>query len=283
MIIALLGKAGVGKTTIAKEMEKYIKDSFVIDGDELRAETANLDIGAQGREANMHLGFERARRLSDLGFTVFIAMQAPFKNIRNMYLNSMDIQIELTNSGENPKDDKGYNKNFNPDYSDVLITMDLQNFTPEKFYDLIFPKILVPARFQGFHKGHKVVLEEAKRISPNITIGLRVDGEDIIDLDKNIKLLESKGYKTVKTPNIEEDWTEFANNYDGYVQGNPMVIKKFENSNCKLYHVPRYGDVSGTNIRNDVKNGSEVLNNVDEDVKKLIEETIKKPKRKKKK
>ena len=70
MIIVLLGKSGAGKTTIAKAMEKYVKDSFVIDGDELRAETSNLDISFQGREANMHLGFSRARRLSDLGFTV---------------------------------------------------------------------------------------------------------------------------------------------------------------------------------------------------------------------
>ena len=180
MIVTLLGGAGAGKTTIAKAMEKYVKDSFVIDGDELRAETANMDIGVNGREVNMHLGFSRARRLSDLGFTVFMAMQAPIKEIRDQYLTKHDVEILVINNGDNPKDAKGYNKNFDPDYSGVNKTQILQEFSEDSFYDLVFPKVLVPARFQGFHKGHKVVLEEAKRLSPNDTVGLRVDGGDII-------------------------------------------------------------------------------------------------------
>lgn len=272
MIVALLGKSGAGKTTIAKAMEKYVKDSFVIDGDELRYETFNLDIGISGRESNMHLGYSRARRLSDLGFTVFVAMQAPIREIREKYLNEFDIQILVQNTGTNPKDDAGYNKKFNPDYSDVTKRQNLQSFIPEKFYEKFFPKVLVPARFQGFHKGHKVVIAEAKRLSPNITIGLRVDNEDIIDLDKNIKLLESKGYKTIKTPQIDENWTKFADEYDIYVQGNPVVIAKFNKSTCRLFFVPRYGDVSGTNIRNDVEGNS---NNIDDDVKELVKESIK--------
>jgi len=274
MIVTLLGGAGAGKTTIAKAMEKYVKDSFVIDGDELRAETSNMDIGFSGREANMHLGFSRARRLSDLGFTVFIAMQAPIKEIREQYLTKYDLEIIIENVGDNPKDDMGYNKNFNPDYSGVHLTQILQEFDEHSFYSYIFPKVLVPARFQGFHKGHKVVLEEAKRLSPNVTVGLRVDGEDIIDLDKNIKLLESRGYNTIKTPDIDEDWTDFANKFDYYVQGNPMVIEKFKDSNCELFHVPRYGDVSGTNIRETVSLGLDVLTDVDRDVMDLIKESI---------
>jgi len=274
MIILLLGKSGAGKTTIAKEMEKYVKDSFVIDGDELREETKNLDISFQGRESNMRLGLGRARRLSDLGFTVFVSMQAPIKEIRSEFLDENDIQILVENFGDNPKDDMGYNKNFNPDYSDVFLKQSLQDFTPSKFYDIFFKKVLVPARFQGFHKGHKVVLEEAKRISPNITIALRVDGEDIINLEKNMEILKSRGYKVIKSPNIDEDWTDFANQYDIFVQGNPVVIEKFKNSNCELRFIPRYGDVSGTNIRNMIKNGEEPTFNIDDDVLKMIKETV---------
>lgn len=275
MIVALLGKAGVGKTTIAKAMEKYVKDSFVIDGDELRAETNNTDIDLSGRESNMHLGYSRARRLSDLGFTVFVSMQAPIKEIRDQYLNEYDIEIIIENHGDNPKEDMGFNKNFQADYSNIYNTLVLQDFTPELFYNVFFPKVLVPARFQGFHKGHKVVLAEAKRISPNITVGLRVDDGDIIDLEKNIALLESKGYKTVKTPSITEDWTQFANQYDIYVQGNPLVIEKFKDSDCQLFLVPRYGDVSGTQIRTAIKFDKETTHNIDDDVHKLLKESIK--------
>jgi len=271
VIVALLGKSGAGKTYISQEMERYIKDSFVIDGDELRAETYNQDLGTSGREANMHLGYSRARRLSDLGFTVFIAMQAPIKEIRDQYLTEDDIQIIVENKGDNPKDQKGYNKHFNPDYSGISNIQILQDFSPEKFYNKYFPKVLVPARFQGFHKGHKVVLEEAKRLSPNITIGMRVDENDIIGLEDNINLLKSRGYKVIKTPDINDDWTEFANQYDIYVQGNPMVIKKFQNSNCKLKFIPRYGSVSGTNIRKNINYSD---HNIDQDVKELVKKYI---------
>lgn len=275
MIVTLLGKSGAGKTTVAKAMEKYVKDSFVIDGDELRAETSNHSIATSGREANMHLGFSRARRLADLGFTVFVAMQAPLKEIRDQYLDKNDIEIVISNIGDNPKDALGYNANFNPDYSGVTKSLVLQDFTPESFYDTYFPKVLVPARFQGFHKGHKIVMEEANRLSPNVTIGLRVDGEDVIDLDKNIKMLESKGYATVKTPSIDEDWTDFANGYDIYVQGNPMVIKKFENAKCRHLFIPRYGDVSGTITREMVDKSESVSYNIDSDVEQLIKESLK--------
>ena len=271
MIIALLGKAGAGKTYIAKEMEKYVKDSFVIDGDELRTETKNIDLSNKGRSYNMHLGYSRARRLSDLGFTVFVAMQAPILEIREQYLNDFDIQILVENIGDNPKDQKGYNKNFNPDYSNVKHKIILQDFTVESFYNKFFPKVLVPARFQGFHKGHKVVLEEAKRISPNVTVGLRVDEGDVIDLEENIELLKSYGYKVIKTPDINEDWTDFANQYDWYVQGNPMVIEKFKDSRCKLYHVPRYGNVSGTSIRANLENAT---HQIDDKVKKVLEKYV---------
>ena len=262
MIVALLGKSGVGKTTIAEEMEKIVPDSFIIDGDDLRAETANTDISLNGREKNIHLGYSRARWLSDLGFTVFVAMQAPIKEIREQYLDDRDIQVLIHNSGPNPKDDMGYNKNFQADYSDVDLEVEFTEFNPEEFYNKIFKKVLVIARFQGMHRGHKIVLEEAKRLSPDITIALRVDEGDQLDLEKNIKLLKNMGYKVIKSPNIDEDnsiWENFVEQYDIVVQGNPVVIEKFQKSidekKVKLHFIPRIGHISATKIRNAIREG----------------------------
>jgi adenylylsulfate kinase-like enzyme len=56
-----MGMAGAGKTTIAEAMERIVPDSFIIDGDDLRAETSNTDLGLDGREKNMNLGLSRAR------------------------------------------------------------------------------------------------------------------------------------------------------------------------------------------------------------------------------
>jgi nicotinamide mononucleotide adenylyltransferase len=264
MIVELLGKAGAGKTTIAEAMEKITPDSFIIDGDDLRAETENTDISLRGREANIHLGYSRARWLSDMGFTVFIAMQAPIKEIRDQYLNENDIEVVINNSGPNPKDDLGYNKNFNADYSGANYHIEFMDFDENEFWNLIFKKVLVIARFQGMHRGHKIVLESAKRISPNITIGLRVDKGDILDLAGNIKLLQDMGFNVIETPNIDDDnsiWEEFVEKYDTVVQGNPMVISKFQKSidtlRVKLLHIPRIGHISATKIRNAIKQGDD--------------------------
>ena len=259
-----MGKAGAGKTPIAEMMEKIVPDSFIIDGDDLRAETANTDVGVNGREKNMHLGFSRARWLSDMGFTVFIAMQSPIKEIRDIYLDERDVKVLVNNSGPNPKEELGYNKNFQADYSDVDLEVELTEFDENIFYNKIFKKVLVIARFQGMHRGHKIVLEEAKRLSPDVTIGLRVDPGDQIDLAKNISLLQDLGYNVIQTPDIDENhsvWEKFVKDYDVVVQGNPVVIEKFQDAIdkniVKLHYVPRVGHISATKIRNALRNGDE--------------------------
>jgi phosphopantetheine adenylyltransferase len=266
MIVALLGKAGAGKTYIAEKMEEIVPDSFIIDGDDLRAETGNVDIGLNGREQNIHLGYSRARWLADLGFTVFVAMQAPIKEIREQYLNENDIQVIVTNKGPNPKDEMGYNDNFAPDYSGVDCAVELTEFDPYSFYDQIFKKVLIIARFQSMHRGHKIIFEEAKRLSPNITVALRVDKGDVLSLDENIKLIRDiyPNYNYVKSPNIDDSnriWEDFVKQYDVVVQGNPDVIKKFQKAVddelVDLHYVPRIGHISATKIREAIKNGNE--------------------------
>jgi nicotinamide mononucleotide adenylyltransferase len=282
MIVALLGKSGVGKTTIAEAMEKMVPDSFIIDGDDLRAETDNIDVGLEGREKNMHLGYSRARWLSDLGFTVFVAMQAPIKEIREQYLNDKDIQVVIENNGDNPRDEKGYNVNFKADYSNADLTyrFNYNSFDPNDFYDMVFRKVLVIARFQGMHRGHKIVLEEAKRLSPNVTIGLRNDEGDLLDLEKNMNLLRSMGYKVIKTPNIDEPnakWIEFVDQYDTVVQGNPVVIEKFvPGAKVGLHYVPRVGHISATKIRQAIKDGDDefALKYVSPEVYKFLKDEL---------
>jgi len=53
-----------------------------------------------------------------------------------------------------------------------------------------------------------------------------------------------------------------------------MVIEKFRNSKCTLFYVPRYGDVSGTNIRNSLANNNDVSKDVDNDVTELIKASL---------
>jgi predicted nucleotidyltransferase len=107
-------------------------------------------------------------------------------------------------------------------------------------------------------------MEVAKRLSPDITIALRADEDDVLDLDSNINLLQEMGYNVIKSPDIDEDddvWEEFVSKYDIVVQGNPVVIKKFQKAiddkRIQLKFVPRVGHISATKIREAVKNGNE--------------------------
>jgi nicotinamide mononucleotide adenylyltransferase len=191
-------------------------------------------------------------------------MQAPIKEIREEYLNEEDIQVVVNNIGPNPKEDKGFNKNFNADYSGIDLEYEFTEFDPKDFYNRIFKKVLVIARFQGFHRGHKLVMEVAKRLSPDITIALRTDEGDMLDLDSNIKLLQDLGYNVIKSPDINENnniWEEFVSEYDVVVQGNPIVIEKFQKAidtnRIQLKFVPRIGHISATRIREAVKNGDD--------------------------
>ena len=191
-------------------------------------------------------------------------MQAPIKEIREQYLNENDIQILIENIGQNEKEKLGYNKNFSADYSGVTRTykFDYDSFDSERFYNQIFPRVLVIARFQGMHRGHKIVLEEAKRLSPNITIGLRNDEGDALNLDGNIDFLKNMGYHVIKTPDLNESkftWEKFVQEYDIVVQGNPDVITKFQEAidhhKVQLHYVPRVGHISATKIRQAIKEG----------------------------
>jgi nicotinamide mononucleotide adenylyltransferase len=201
--------------------------------------------------------------VSDLGFTAIVSAQLPIKEIRDEYLNENDVIVEIVNSGPNPKDEKGYNVNFSADYSDKYTTIDFVDRNINYIYNTVFKRVLVIARFQGLHLGHKLVLESAKRLSPNITIALRVDDDDKLDLDKNIKLLQNLGYHVIKSPNIDEEnevWEKFVSDFDIVVQGNPVVIEKFQkavdDNKVKLHFIPRVGHISETKIREAIKEGN---------------------------
>jgi len=160
----------------------------------------------------------------------------------------------------------GYNDNFNPDYSDVHYSVELTTFDPMEFYNLVFPSVLIIARFQSMHRGHKIIFEEAKRLSPNVTVALRVDEGDMLDLDENIKIIQEiyPNFKYIKSPEItdpDEVWEDFVKDYDIVVQGNPDVIKKFQGAidsgRTQLHFVPRIGHISATKIRKAIKEGNE--------------------------
>jgi adenylylsulfate kinase len=82
MIINLTGQAGAGKSTIARELEKILHNSIIIDGDELREIFINKDYSEEGRRKNITNAYNIARFLEAKGFTPIIALISPYEDLR---------------------------------------------------------------------------------------------------------------------------------------------------------------------------------------------------------
>ena len=82
MIINLTGQAGAGKSTIARELEKILYNSIVIDGDELREIFVNKDYSEDGRRKNITNAYNIARFLESKGFTPIVALISPYEDLR---------------------------------------------------------------------------------------------------------------------------------------------------------------------------------------------------------
>ena len=86
MIYWFTGQPGHGKTTLAKALIAHLRaqgtEPFHVDGDDLRALTANADYSRTGREANIRRAQTIAHYLQNQGRTVVVSLVAPYRNIR---------------------------------------------------------------------------------------------------------------------------------------------------------------------------------------------------------
>jgi adenylylsulfate kinase len=86
MIYWFTGQPGHGKTTLAKALIAHLRaqgtEAFHVDGDDLRALTANADYSRAGREANIRRAQTIAHYLQNQGRTVVVSLVAPYRDIR---------------------------------------------------------------------------------------------------------------------------------------------------------------------------------------------------------
>jgi adenylylsulfate kinase len=92
MIINLTGQAGAGKSTIARELEKILKNPIVIDGDELREIFVNKDYSEDGRRKNITNAYNIARFLEAKGFTPIIALISPYEDLREDLKSTSEVK-----------------------------------------------------------------------------------------------------------------------------------------------------------------------------------------------
>ena len=88
-IIWITGQPGAGKSTVGKalldDLTQAGHDAFLVDGDDLRALTANADYSQAGREANIRRAQDIALYLSRQGRVAIVAVVAPFRWLREEF------------------------------------------------------------------------------------------------------------------------------------------------------------------------------------------------------
>ncbi len=88
-IIWITGQPGAGKSTLGRALMEELKaarhDVFMVDGDDLRALTANADYSQSGREANIRRAQDIALYLSRQGRISIVAVVAPFRWLREEF------------------------------------------------------------------------------------------------------------------------------------------------------------------------------------------------------
>ena len=88
-IIWITGQPGAGKSTVGKalldDLTQEGQDAFLVDGDDLRALTANADYSQAGREANIRRAQDIALYLSRQGRVAIVAVVAPFRWLREEF------------------------------------------------------------------------------------------------------------------------------------------------------------------------------------------------------
>ena len=95
MIYWFTGQPGHGKTTLALALIEHLRaqgsEPFHVDGDDLRALTANADYSRAGREANIRRAQTIAYYLQNQGHTVVVSLEAPYRDIREELKAAADV------------------------------------------------------------------------------------------------------------------------------------------------------------------------------------------------
>ena len=99
-----MGLPGAGKTTLAKELVKYLQSNqkgiHHIDGDDLRDIFKNKDYSEAGRRKNIELAQNIAKFLSIKNNDVIVSLVSPFKDQRDEFkknmLNVVEIYVHTT-------------------------------------------------------------------------------------------------------------------------------------------------------------------------------------------
>lgn len=97
MIIWFTGNTGAGKTTMAKQVAK--PGDVVLDGDDLRRIWPGLDFSEEDRRQQGLRTARLAKYLGQQGFNIFVAVIAPYRDLRAEIAEICDCEFVYLSGG----------------------------------------------------------------------------------------------------------------------------------------------------------------------------------------
>jgi adenylylsulfate kinase-like enzyme len=133
MILVLFGQPHSGKSTLAKYLKAYLKDSNIVyshvDGDELRSLFKNKDYSKEGRIKNLQKASDIAHYLSSVTQVVILSLVYPYKEARE-YLNELNsevIWVYLHYEGERGREEYHVEDFDKPEDVDLILDTSSEN------------------------------------------------------------------------------------------------------------------------------------------------------------
>jgi len=133
MIVVLFGQPHSGKSTLAKYLKAYLKDSNTVyshvDGDELRTLFKNTDYSKQGRINNLQKASDISHYLSSVTSVVILSLVYPYKEAREYLdsLNSEVLWVYLHYKGERGREEYHVKDFDEPTNTDLIIDTSEEN------------------------------------------------------------------------------------------------------------------------------------------------------------
>jgi adenylylsulfate kinase len=124
MIYWFTGQPGHGKTTLALALIEHLRahgtKPFHVDGDDLRALTANADYSRAGREANIRRAQTIAHYLQNQGRTVVVSLVAPYRDIREELKAHADVTEVYVHTTEQRGREEKHAQDYEPPLANFI-------------------------------------------------------------------------------------------------------------------------------------------------------------------
>jgi adenylylsulfate kinase-like enzyme len=146
-IVWITGQPGAGKSTLSRALlahwQVLDERAFIVDGDDLRALTQNVDYSRAGREANIQRAQDIAQFLAGQGCRVVVAVVAPYRALREDFKLRTQVREVYVHTSK----PRGREHFHSEDYEQPLegfVEIDTTTSSPDESLSELLEKLQIP-------------------------------------------------------------------------------------------------------------------------------------------